>query len=66
MSDSRAGSVRHYDASLTHKDDGPEVLKLWLKPETCRGPVDLPDEPVFQRDDDFENVQGTSSHAARW
>ncbi len=51
----------HYDASSSRtKDDGPEVLKLWLKFENVSSDQSIAplDELVFQRDDrDFENVR---------
>ena len=51
----------HYDASSNRtKDDGPEVLKLWLKFENVSSDQSIAplDELVFQRDDrDFENVR---------
>jgi ribosomal protein S27E len=51
----------HYDANSNRtKDDGPEVLKLWLKFENVSSDQSIAplDELVFQRDDrDFENVR---------
>lgn len=51
----------HYDASSNRtRDDGPEVLKLWLKFENVSSDQSIAplDELVFQRDDrDFENVR---------
>jgi|GEM_PF-473710 len=51
----------HYDASSNRtREDGPEVLKLWLKFENVSSDQAIAplDELVFQRDDrDFENVR---------
>jgi hypothetical protein len=51
----------HYDTSSKRtRDDGPEVLKLWLKFENVSRDQSIAplDELVFQRDDrDFENVR---------
>jgi hypothetical protein len=51
----------HYDASSNRtRDDGPEVLKLWLRFENVSSDQSIAplDELIFQRDDrDFENVR---------
>ena len=55
---------QHYDPSSNRtREDGPEVLKLWLKFENVSSDQSIAplDELVFQRDDrDFENVRSNT------